>query len=302
MKIFFVGSVFFSKVLLEKLIKLEQNIIGINTLNSSMYNSDYFDLKIIGDRYNIPVRYATDINKEDNIKWIKSLKPDVIFCFGWSRLLKKEFLNISKVGVVGYHPTLLPTNRGRHPIIWAIALGLKRTGSTFFIMDEGADSGDIISQKEIKIHDDYNSSDLYNVLIKTSLLQIEEFLPKLKNNSITKIKQNHSKANYWRKRTVNDGVIDWRMSSIFIHRLVKSLVSPYDGACFYKDEKRIIVSKSKIIRNYEMNIEPGKILSKDNDGYIIKTGDDAIKIFINSKEFKLKLGDYLENTHYSATC
>ena len=60
------------------------------------------------------------------------MRPDIIFCFGWSRLIKEELLKIPKKGVVGYHPAMLPKNRGRHPLIWALALGIKTTGSTFF--------------------------------------------------------------------------------------------------------------------------------------------------------------------------
>ena len=52
---------------------------------------------------------------------------------------------------MGYHPAELPYNRGRHPIIWALALGLKSTASTFFYMKEGADDGDIISQEIVKL-------------------------------------------------------------------------------------------------------------------------------------------------------
>ncbi len=37
------------------------------------------------------------------------------------------------MGVIGCHDTMLPQNRGRHPIIWALALGLKETGQTFLL-------------------------------------------------------------------------------------------------------------------------------------------------------------------------
>lgn len=37
------------------------------------------------------------------------------------------------MGVLGYHPAKLPQNRGRHPLIWALALGLKKSASTFFL-------------------------------------------------------------------------------------------------------------------------------------------------------------------------
>ena len=91
---------------------------------------------------NIPVRYTPSINSEEVIGWISDLAPDVIFCFGWSQLFKKKLLNIASLGVIGFHPALLPANRGRHPLIWSLILGLKETGSSFFFMDEGADSGD----------------------------------------------------------------------------------------------------------------------------------------------------------------
>ena len=100
---------------------------------------------------NIPVRYTPNINSEEVIGWISNLAPDVIFCFGWSGLLKKELLQIPPMGVIGYHPTALPKNRGRHPITWALNLGLKETASTFFFMDDGIDSGDILSQKKVLI-------------------------------------------------------------------------------------------------------------------------------------------------------
>ena len=83
------------------------------------------------------LRYVDDVNSKDNYNWIKSLNPDIIFCFGWSNLLKKDILTLAPMGVLGFHPSKLPQNRGRHPLIWALALGLKKSASTFFFMDEG---------------------------------------------------------------------------------------------------------------------------------------------------------------------
>ena len=59
----------------------------------------------------------------------------------------KESLGFVHLEVIGFHLAAMPANRGRHPIIWALVLGLQETASTFFFMDEGADSGDIISQE-----------------------------------------------------------------------------------------------------------------------------------------------------------
>jgi methionyl-tRNA formyltransferase len=70
------------------------------------------------------------------------------------------------MGVAGYHPTKLPMNRGRHPLIWALALRLKNSVSTFFFMNEGADSGDILSQVDFKILYQDDAQSLYDKTIK----------------------------------------------------------------------------------------------------------------------------------------
>lgn len=128
MKILYIGSVEFSGLALEHLLKIGADIVGVCTAKSSTINSDFFDLATIASKANIPCRYVEDINSEDSIRWIYERSPDIIFCFGWSRLLSDRLLKLTNMGVIGFHPTLLPSNRGRHPIIWALALGLKRNG------------------------------------------------------------------------------------------------------------------------------------------------------------------------------
>ncbi len=97
-------------------------------------------------------------------------------------------MEIPKIGVIGYHPSALPANRGRHPIIWAIALGLNETASTFFFMDECADSGDVLSQAIISIEDSDDPRSLYTKVILSAMNQIEEFMPSLLNNTYSRIK------------------------------------------------------------------------------------------------------------------
>ena len=159
MRIVYVGSVIFSAKALEKLISIEAEIVGVVTKNESTFNSDFFDLSSISKVNEIPYHYTSNINSAETVNWIRQFNPDIIFCFGWSNLIKKEVLEISPLGVIGFHPTLLPYNKGRHPLIWAKVLGLQKSGTTFFFMDEGADTGDILSQEvfEIDFEDDAGS-------------------------------------------------------------------------------------------------------------------------------------------------
>jgi len=173
----------------------------------------------------IEIIKVDDLNTPNIITKLKSLDLDYIFCFEWSKLLKKEILEILKHGVIGYHPAALLKNRGRHPLIWALVLGLEETASTFFFMDEWVDSGDILSQKRIEITYEDDAMSLYNKIIEIAKKRLEELLPDLYRFSYKRIPQDHSKANYWRKRTEDDGKIDFRMSSRAIYNLVRGLTS-----------------------------------------------------------------------------
>ena len=120
MRIVYIGTVEFSRKALEKLINLKADVVGVLTKEKSSFNSDFVDLLDICRQNNIPYKYVEDINSSENVSWIKKLKPDITFCFGFSQLLKKEILETPTMGVLGFHPAQLPQNRGRHPIIWAL--------------------------------------------------------------------------------------------------------------------------------------------------------------------------------------
>ena len=283
MRIVFIGTVEFSKKTLEKLINLKADIAGVITRKESKLNADFADLSGVCAQNNISCKYTSDINTGDNLQWIKQLNSDIIFCFGISQILKAEILKVAPMGVVGYHPAKLPFNRGRHPIIWALALGLDKTASTFFFMDEGIDSGDLLSQVDINITYADNARTLYDKITSTALSQIEEFLPKLQNNNFKRIPQDNTKANYWRKRTKTDGKIDFRMSSRAVYNLVRALTKPYPGAhVLYKGEE--VDGK---------NIESGKVLDLSDKKVAVKCLDKAV--ILTKHEFKKLpgIGEYL---------
>jgi len=293
MRIVFIGTVELSRKILEHLIGLKADIVGLLTKECSNFNADFVDLSPICKENNIPFRFVQDINHHDNIKWVKDLRPDIIFCFGWSYLLKHEVLKIAPMGVVGFHPASLPQNRGRHPIVWALVLGLEETASTFFFMDEGADTGDILSQEEVMITYEDNARTLYDKIVKTTLKQVTDFLPELKNKTFRRIPQDHSKANYWRKRQLKDGEIDFRMSSKAVYNLVRALTEPYIGAHVVYKGKEVKVWEAVETDFHIPNIEYGKILDVEENKITVKCYDNAI-ILTRHEFYELpQVGEYL---------
>jgi methionyl-tRNA formyltransferase len=296
MRYAYIGSVKFSYEILKYLIGKGYKPVLVITQKSKGINADYVDLEPLCLSNDIEIIKVDDVNTPDIITKLKSLDLDYIFCFGWSKLLKKEILEIPKHGVIGYHPAALPKNRGRHPIIWALVLGLKETASTFFFMDEGVDSGDILSQKRIEITYEDDAMSLYNKIIEIAKKQLEELLPDLDRFSYKRTPQDHSKANYWRKRTEDDGKIDFRMSSRAIYNLVRGLTRPYVGAHLIYRGRKIKIWKVREIDcvNFK-NLEPGKVIYVDpsDKTIVVKAYDNCIEIIEHEFDPLPEIGEYL---------
>ena len=198
MRILFVGCVESSYILLQSLLEHKKEIVGVITKKEAGLNADYKDLSVLCLNYGIDYKYISNINDEEVIRYVREKNADIIYCFGWSQIIKKELLEITPMGVIGFHPAALPNNRGRHPIIWALALGLNETASTFFKMDEGADTGDIVSQVKIPICESDYAADLYENIMCAAKKQVLEFTENLENGSCRTISQKKQEGNTWR--------------------------------------------------------------------------------------------------------
>lgn len=290
----FIGCVKSSETFLKKLCELNINIVGAITKEQSNFNSDFVDLSIFCKEKGLDYIFVENINDKDSVAYIKNKKPDIIFCLGWSQLLKQQILEIPKVGTVGFHPAALPCNRGRHPLIWALVLGLQETASTFFLMNEGADTGDIISQKKIIIEYEDDAATLYAKVLEVGCMQLEEIVNDFNNGELILLQQNVSVGNSWRKRGKLDGKIDWRMSRRAIYNLVRALAKPYVGAHFeYQGAEYKVWRVKEIETDSYSNIECGKVIEVfDSNHFLIKVYDGLIEV-IECDSVSLQIGDYL---------
>lgn len=297
MRIGFIGCVESSKIALNTLLESsipDVEVVAVITKKESSFNADFVDLAPLCSRYEIPVHFENSKRKDLSFEFMESYKPEIIFCIGWSYLLNDAFLTMTKHGVIGFHPAALPKNRGRHPIIWALALGLKETASTFFKIDKGADTGPILSQVKINIDFSDDANSLYSKITARSQQQIIDFTKQLINGSAEFIPQTHSQASVWRKRSRKDGIIDWRMSAESIYNLIRALTRPYPGAEFAYKEKFLQVWRSKVCaESYPFNVEPGFVLDVKAGCILVKCAGSSALWLLDVELEEIKIGQYL---------
>jgi phosphoribosylglycinamide formyltransferase 1 len=88
-------------------------------------------------------------------------QPDIVVCAGFMKLVGKEFLAQFGGRCVNTHPALLPSFPGMHGVRDALSYGVKVTGCTVFLVDEGVDAGPVVAQSAVPVHDDDDEPTLH---------------------------------------------------------------------------------------------------------------------------------------------
>lgn len=291
MRIVFIGTVQSSNVAIQALLRLGSNIVGVITASNSDFNSDYADITPLCKEHKIPYLRSRGAMGDEEKNFLKTLDANVAFCVGWSFLIKEDILSMFKKGVIGFHPAPLPVGRGRHPIIWSLALGLTETNSCFFIMDAGADSGDIVSIRTIKICPDDTALTLMQKILGHLDEQILEIITGLKSGNLKRMPQDNTRATYWRKRSMSDGRIDFRMPGTAICNLVRALTPPYPGA-HIEHCGRIFSVHASSFQPAEGIVEPGKVIDICGTTLRVRCNDGILEFEQKELAGILRPGEY----------
>jgi formyltetrahydrofolate-dependent phosphoribosylglycinamide formyltransferase len=83
-------------------------------------------------------------------KALAAHEPDLVVLAGFMRVLGADI--VRRFRIVNTHPALLPAFPGAHAIRDALAAGVDTTGVTVHWVDEGIDTGPVISQVSVPVH------------------------------------------------------------------------------------------------------------------------------------------------------
>ncbi len=186
------------------------------------------------------------INEDVVIKLIHEFQLDWLFIIGWSQIANRRLLDSPKKGVLGMHPSLLPKGRGRAAIPWAIIKGLDETGVTLFKLDEGVDTGPILSQYKIPLDEMTNATDLYHSVNDAHIHLMKDIIPQILEDTATLQTQNEDDATFCDGRKPEDGELDISMSVSDAEKLVRATTKPYPGAFIYIDGKKNIIWAARV--------------------------------------------------------
>ncbi len=105
-----------------------------------------------------PDRGAWDLALRDALE---AFEPDWVVSAGFMRILGPAVLAAFPLRIVNTHPALLPSFPGAHAVRDALAYGVRVTGSTLHLVDEGVDTGPIIDQRPVVVEADDDEASLH---------------------------------------------------------------------------------------------------------------------------------------------
>lgn len=124
------------------------------------------------DRAGIPTFVARVEDYSSRDHWNRALAdkvgafdPDLVVSAGFMKLVSADFLE--KFLTLNTHPALCPAFPGMHGPRDALEHGVKVTGATLFVVDAGVDTGPIVAQVPVEVHEDDDVESLHE-RIKTA--------------------------------------------------------------------------------------------------------------------------------------
>lgn len=130
-------------------------------------------------------------------KVVGGMRADLFVCAHSHDFISGPSLAATRLGGVGYHPSLLPLHRGRDAIRWAIHMGDRVTGGSVYWLTRNVDGGPIAAQDYCLIRPDDDASSLWRrELFPMGVRLLSEALEDLSNGVIVEVPQDEACATW----------------------------------------------------------------------------------------------------------
>jgi len=155
--------------------------------------------------------------------------PDVIVVAAFGQILPPEILNLPRFGCINIHPSLLPRHRGAAPVVSTILAGDAWGGVSIMHMDEGLDTGPVLTRAQALVRDDDTTASLSERLSLMSAHMLADILPGWTRGEIKPQPQDNSLATYFKPIAKEAGEIDWQLPAVELWRQVRAY-QPWPGS------------------------------------------------------------------------
>ena len=278
MKIVFMGTPDFAVGALEALVEAGHEVVAVVTQPDKPKGRgkemQQTPVKVCALKHNIEVFQPKKIKTPEAVEVLRGYAADLFVVAAFGQILSKNILDMPKYGCVNIHASLLPKYRGAAPIQWAILDGEKETGVTIMQMNEGLDTGDMLTKVVIPIEDTDTGESLFDKLAKAGAKLMVETIPQIEAGTLVPQPQDDSLSSYAKMIRKEMGIIDWEKEAVVLERLVRGMNS-WPSAYTHFNNKTLKIWEAAVESgNYD--VAPGTVAEVTKNSIKVQTGKDLL--------------------------
>lgn len=233
----------------------------------------------------VPLAQPQKVRTPEFLQLLAEHQPEVIVVVAYGKILPKSVLDLPPHGCVNVHASLLPKYRGAAPIQWAIARGESVTGVTLMQMDEGMDTGPMITTASLPITEEDTSETLAPRLAALGADTLTAALPRYLAGELRPTPQPSEGATMAPILKKEDGRLQWTLPARALACVVRGM-NPWPVAhCLLPNGQVLRVLQA---RPCEGTGAPGTVLSvnpKAKDlALTVACGDGALALLAVQQE------------------
>jgi methionyl-tRNA formyltransferase len=179
-------------------------------------------------RLGLRVEQPDRIRTPEALELLRGFGAEAMVVVGYGKIIPQAIIDLTPLGIINVHASLLPKYRGAAPIQWAVANGETRTGVTTMQIDAGLDTGAILMQRETEIGPEETAIELGARLAQLGSGLLLETLDGLAARSIRPRAQDSAAASLAPILKKEDGRIDWTRPAPEIHNRARGFL-PWPG-------------------------------------------------------------------------
>ena len=215
-------------------------------------------VKALALEHGLPVLQPRTLREGGIVRRLGDLAPAIIVVAAFGQVLPSTVLALPRHGCINVHASLLPRFRGAAPIPAAILAGDEQTGVTIMVMDEGLDTGPILSEVAVDIAAEDTTASLAEKLGHVGAQLLLDTLPHWLAGEIAPQEQDDDQATYAGVLRREDGRIDWTEPAARIARRCRAFY-PWPGTFAFWGKRQLKVLRARPLEAV-VSAPPGTVM------------------------------------------
>ena len=225
-------------------------------------------LVITAQKYNIPVFQVSSLLKDSSqLALLDFSKIDLAVVVSFAFILPYDIIRQVSKGFINLHPSLLPKYRGPAPIHTAIINGDTKLGISIMMLDEGMDTGPLLSCKEYNIKSNMLYPEVEKIAIEEGSILLLDSIKKYINNRIVPVPQNNKGVSVTKYIKKDDGFMTFKEKPLHIYNCYRAFynwpgifttaqhLEEYLGFKLKIGDKQTIIKINELVLNTDNKLE-----------------------------------------------